>query len=207
MIKVLDHPLVMNDLAILRDKQTSPAEFRAALERIGYHLAIESTKELPVSKSEVATPQERTEVFCYRDELILLPVLRAGLGLHKSFSEIYPPAKTGFFGIKRNEEDFKPDVYYSSLPKINQNTTAIILEVMIATGGTASAALSGLLLEGVSNLILAGVIAAPEGIEKIRAEFPEVKIIVAALDKGLDKNAYIIPGLGDAGDRMFDTEA
>ena len=205
MLKVLDHPLVKRDLTILRDKKTGPGNFREAAERISLHLAIGSTKKIKLKKTTVKTPLQETQGYITEEDIILLPVLRAGLGLVNSFLNIYPDSKVGFIGLKRNEETFITDQYYYSLPEINGSSRVIILETMLATGGTVCATLKKLRADNVINISVAAIIAAPQGVEKVQSQFPDIDIVVGVLDEGLNEKAYIIPGLGDAGDRLYGT--
>jgi uracil phosphoribosyltransferase len=201
MIHILNHPLVQNDIRILRDKNTNVEAFRNATYRIGIHLAIESMNDIPVSEVDVITPIESTKASEINRKVVIIPVLRAGLALVNSFQTLYPNCVMGYIGLSRNEATFEPEEYYYSVPQVNFGDKVILLEVMLATGGSASFSLSKLQLEGINDMTLVSVISAPEGVEKIRTEFPNVKIITAALDKGLNENRYIVPGLGDAGDR------
>ncbi len=205
MITVLEHPLLLNDLRILRDKNTSTELFRGAVNRISLHLAIAVTEELPIVEVEINTPMEKTIAHKLEEKIILLPIIRAGMGLLEPFQVIIPQSSTGYIGLKRNEFTFEAEEYYYSMPKIDENTTVIILEVMLATGGSVANTINRLLLEGASKIIVAAIISAPEGIEKLLTEFPNVKIYTATLDRELDRNKYILPGLGDAGDRLNGT--
>ncbi len=202
MIKILEHPLVQNDLRILRDSNTNTEQFRNASHRIGLHLAIESTKELLCEEITVQTPLESTNAIKIKGKLIIIPIIRAGIGLLSAFQEIYPNAIFGYVGMRRNEKTFLAEEYYYSIPQIEPDDKIIILEMMIATGISTCTALNKLQLDGISNVTIVSIISAPEGIEKIRTEFPDTKIITAVLDRELNENKYILPGLGDAGDRF-----
>lgn len=201
MITILDHPLVHHDLRILRDKNTGTELFRNAAFRIGLHLAVESTKYLTCDKVSIETPMETTLAGKIKQKVIIVPVLRAGLAMVDSFKTIYPDCCLGYLGLRRDENTFEAEEYYYSLPQICEEVKVIVLEMMLATGGSSAYALNKLQLEGVSDMTIISVIAAPEGIEKIRAEFPNVRIISASLDRELNSRKYILPGLGDAGDR------
>lgn len=202
MIEVLQHPLVQKDLTILRDKNSNTEQFRNAAYRIGLHLAVESTKNLELKPKEVETPMEFTEGSEIDGKVIVIPVLRAGLGLINAFQAVYPDCVIGYIGLRRNETTFTAEEYYYSMPEINDNDKVIVLEIMLATGGSTASALAKLQLEGISNITLVSIISVPEGIEKIRTEYPNVNIITAALDRELNHKKYILPGLGDAGDRF-----
>jgi uracil phosphoribosyltransferase len=205
MIKILDHPLVNKDLTILRNRNTNSADFRAAISRICYHLAIEVTKFIDINEIKVETPLEITEGYELNSHVILMPIIRAGLGLLDGFTHIIPEASIGYIGIKRDEDTFQPVEYHFSLPNVKENTIVIILEVMLATGGSIANTITRLQLEGVSDIIVAAIIAAPEGVERLITEYPDLKIITAVLDRELNENKYILPGLGDAGDRINGT--
>ena len=205
MITVLEHPLIHNDLKILRDKNTATPQFRDAVNRIATHLAIAVTEDILVEEIQVETPLETTTAFQTKDKIVLIPIIRAGMGLLAPFQQVIPESSTGYIGLKRNETTFEAEEYFFSLPKIDDDTTIIILEVMLATGGSISNTINRLLLEGASKIIIAAIISAPEGVEKIMTEFPDVNIYTAALDRELNNLKYILPGLGDAGDRLNGT--
>lgn len=200
MIKILNHPLIHKDLTILRDENSNVAAFRSSLNRIGKLLAFEITQDLKLNDLEFNTPMEKTIGKTLAQDIILLPVMRAGIGLLNSFSEVIPEAKIGFIGLKRDETTFKTIEYYFNMPPAN-NPMLIILEIMIATGGSTCDTISRLQLEGYSNISVVSVISAPEGLEKIKTEFPEINLVSASLDRELNEKKYILPGLGDAGDR------
>lgn len=201
MITVLKHPLVLHELTNIRNIETNTELFRNATFRIGLHLAIESLQTLNTEKVNVVTPNEMTDGDKITGKVIIVPVLRAGLGLVNAFQTVYPDCVLGYIGLRRNEETFTAEEYYYSMPVINPEDKIIILEIMLATGGSTCSALSRLQLEGATDMTVVSIISAPEGIEKLRTEFPNVKIITAALDRGLNDKKYIVPGLGDAGDR------
>ncbi len=205
MITVLEHPLIHNDLKILRDKSTQTPAFREAVNRIALHLAVAVTEDIPVSEVNVDTPLETTIAYEITEKIVLIPIIRAGMGLLAPFQQIIPNSSSGYIGLKRNELTFEAEEYFFSIPKIDDDTTIIILEIMLATGGSIVNTINRLLLEGASKIIIASVIAAPEGVEKIMTEFPEVNIYTAALDRELNNLKYIMPGLGDAGDRLNGT--
>lgn len=205
MITVLEHPLVHSDLKILRDKHTQTPAFREAVNRIAMHLAVSVTEEIPVVEVNVETPLETTIAYEVTDKIVLIPIIRAGMGLLAPFQQLIPNSYTGYIGLRRNETTFEAEEYFFSLPKIDEDTTVIILEVMLATGGSIVNTINRLILEGASKIIVASIISAPEGVEKIMTEFPEVNIYTAALDRELNNLKYILPGLGDAGDRLNGT--
>lgn len=205
MIKVLEHPLVLHDISIIRDEKTKPSDFRNAINRISKHLAIEAYYDLKTKSIEVQTPLESTQGIVIDNNVIVIPILRAGLALLNSFEELYPDVQIGYSAMKRNEKTFESEDYYYSIPKFNDETLIIILEVMLATGGSILTLLSKLQLEGASNIKVVAVVSAPEGLEKIASLHPNVEIITAVIDRELNDKKYILPGLGDAGDRINNT--
>ncbi len=202
---LIDHPIIKRDVTVLRDASTQPEIFRAAVKRISNILAVEISKDLHVSEFEVETPLEKTIGYKLKDEIVLVPVLRAGLGMVSGFLEIIPDAKVGHIGLQRDEATLKPMEYYYKTPKNIDSAKVLLIDPMLATGGSASEAINYLKKRGVENLIFACLVAAPEGIKKIYGKHPEVKIYGAALDRELNEKGYILPGLGDAGDRTFGT--
>lgn len=202
---LIEHPLIKRDVTILRDAKTTSENFRAALQRVSNILAVEISKNFTLSKLEIETPLEKTVGAKLTDDIILVPVLRAGLGMVNGFLQIIPEAKVGHIGLQRNEETLKPIEYYYKVPKNLETAEVIMLDPMLATGGSASEALKYLKNRGATKLVFACLVAAPEGIKKIESDHPEIKIFAAALDRQLNSKGYILPGLGDAGDRTFGT--
>lgn len=201
MIKVLNHPIVQHNLAIMRDEKTGRAEFRRAGDIISMFLAHAAFEDLQTENVNVKTPMETTVCKKISNDVVLVPVFRAGLGLLEGFRKIYPDSVTAFVGMRRNEQTAIAEEYYFNCPEFNKGAHFIVLEIMIATGGTTTAAVSRLQLEGAENITVCSIISAPEGIETLRAECPNVRVITAALDRELNAKKYILPGLGDAGDR------
>ncbi len=202
---LIDHPIIKRDVSILRDKNTTSETFRAALQSVSNILAVELSKEFNLTKTEIETPLEKTEGAKLANDVILVPVLRAGLGMVNGFLQIIPEAKVGHIGLQRDEETLKPVEYYYKVPRQLETAEVVLLDPMLATGGSASEALKYLKNRGASKLVFACVVAAPEGINRITTEHPDVKIFAAALDRELNNKGYILPGLGDAGDRTFGT--
>ncbi len=202
---IIEHPLIKRDVTILRDAKTTSENFRAALQRVSNILAVEISKNFTLSKLEIETPLEKTVGAKLTDDIILVPVLRAGLGMVNGFLQIIPEAKVGHIGLQRDEETLKPIEYYYKVPKNLETAEVIMLDPMLATGGSASEALKYLKNRGATKLVFACLVAAPEGIKKIESDHPEIKIFAAALDRQLNSKGYILPGLGDAGDRTFGT--
>ena len=202
---LIQHPVIKRDVTILRDKNTDSETFRAALQRVSNILAVELSKEFRLTETEVETPLEKTQGAKLTHDIILVPVLRAGLGMVNGFLQIIPEAKVGHIGLQRDEETLKPIEYYYKVPKHLETAEVVMLDPMLATGGSASEALKYLKKRGATKLVFACLVAAPEGIDKIKSEHPDVKIYAAALDRELNSKGYILPGLGDAGDRTFGT--
>lgn len=202
MIKILDNPVVKHFLTILRDKNTSSPDFRNAAKILGNCLAVEACKSLTLENLIVETPIENTNGSRIKEQVILFPILRAGLGLVHSFLEIIPMAIVGYHGLRRNEITQEIIEYYYSVPQMNSNSKIMILDPMIATGNSICASMESLQMSGAEQITICSLISAPQGIEKILTEYPNTEIITCSLDRGLNEKAYIVPGLGDAGDRL-----
>ncbi len=202
---VLDHPMIKRDVTLLRDKLTEPEAFREAVKRISTVLSVEISRDFKLTSFKVETPLEITEGYKTSQDVVLVPVLRAGLGMVSGFLSILPNARVGHIGLQRDEDTLMPVEYYYKTPKNIDVATVILIDPMLATGGSASEAIKFLKKRGAKNIIFACLVAAPEGIKKMEKDHPEVKIFGAALDRELNDKGYILPGLGDAGDRTFGT--
>jgi len=202
---LIEHPLVKKDISILRDKKTNTETFRAAVTRISNILAVEISTTFSLKNIKVKTPLEETKGYQLKNRIVLIPVLRAGLGMVDGFLQLIPDAKLGHIGLERNETTLKPSSYYLKTPRSLGKAEVILLDPMLATGGSASAAISTLKKRGAKNILFACLLAAPEGVRRISTDHPEIIIFSAALDRQLSKKGYILPGLGDAGDRTFGT--
>ncbi|MHC1740812.1 MAG: uracil phosphoribosyltransferase [Anaerolineaceae bacterium] len=202
---VSQHPLIAHKLAILRDVNTDPRKFRELVHEIAILLAYEATADLKVEPTDVQTPLAKTVGSIINDTIGLVPILRAGLGLVDGFLELIPGCEVRHIGIYRDEHTLKPVEYYNKLPAKPTVSIAIILDPMLATGGSATATVEVLKRWGVKNIRFVGLIGAPEGIARMRQECPDVPIYLAAVDDHLNEVGYILPGLGDAGDRQFGT--
>lgn len=202
---LIEHPLIKRDVTILRDVKTTSETFRAALQRVSNILAVEISKTFELSSVDISTPLEKTKGSKLTQDVILVPVLRAGLGMVNGFLQIIPEAKVGHIGLQRDEETLQPIEYYYKVPKNLETSEVIMLDPMLATGGSASEALKYLKQRGATKLVFACLVASPEGVKKIETEHPYIKIFAAALDRELNSKGYILPGLGDAGDRTFGT--
>ena len=204
---VFDHPLIQHKLSILRDKSTSVKEFRELVSEIAMLMCFEATRDLPLKEIDVETPVAVAK--CRRiagKKLAIVPILRAGLGMVDGMVSLMPNVKVGHIGLFRDPETLEPVKYYYKMPPDIQERDVIVVDPMLATGGSASAAISFLKDTGVKHIKLMSVIGAPEGVEKMQQDHPDVDIFVAALDDHLNEHGYIVPGLGDAGDRIFGTK-
>jgi uracil phosphoribosyltransferase len=204
-LTVVAHAVLADRLAVMRDKETSHGTFRQALFEASAIMAVEVARELPLRTVEIETPLEPTTASRIRDEVAVVPVLRAGLGMVEGFLRLLPDARVGHVGVYRDEEEHVPVDYYQRLPPGLPDARVYVLDPMLATGGSAVHALHHLKKAGARQLELVCLVAAPEGIDAVQDAHPDVPIWAAAVDRGLDENAYIRPGLGDAGDRVFGT--
>jgi len=204
-LTVVSHPVLDDRVAELRDETTSFGDFRRALGEASAILAIEATRGLPTVDRTVRTPLEDAPAKRLEAEIILVPVLRAGLAMVDGFLRLLPDARVGHLGMQRDEATLEPSGYFERLPPTVGEGLVFLLDPMLATGGSAVAALARLKANGARHLALICLVAAPEGVAAVRAEHPDVPIWTAALDRQLDENGYIRPGLGDAGDRVFGT--
>ncbi len=204
-VYTLDHPLVGTFLAALRDKNASSEAFRAQTTRLGRMLALELTKDLSTKEKPCETPMESTTEQVITDSIGIVPILRAGIGMVDPFLDFMPEARVLYIGMYRDEQTHQPVPYYNKLEDTEMVDTAYVIDPMLATGGSARAAIYAIKKRGVKKIKFAGLIGAPEGVKALHEEFPEVDVHLAALDERLNENAYILPGLGDAGDRIFNT--
>lgn len=205
-IVVLDHPLAAHKLTLLRDRKTPVSLFRTLTEELGLLLAMESTRSLPVVPVAVETPLERMQGALLPSlDPVLVPVLRAGLGLLQPFLQLLPTAKVGHLGLYRDHDSLVPVPYYRNFPPLLEARPVFILDPMLATGGSASEAVRQLKEAGARQVTLASVLATPEGLRRLEADHPDLTVVAAAVDRQLNEKGYILPGLGDAGDRTFGT--
>ena len=206
-VHVLNHPLILHKLAILRNKTTPVKEFRELISEISGLMCYEATRNLPTVEVEVETPI--TTAKCQMlsgKKLAIVPILRAGLGMVDSIVDLIPSAKIGHIGLYRDPETHKPVEYYCKLPDDIANRQVYVVDPMLATGGSAVAAIDFLKKHGCKNIIMMNVIGCPEGVKAVQEAHPDVEMYLAALDEKLNDHAYIVPGLGDAGDRIFGTK-
>lgn len=204
---IVDHPLIKHKLSILRDKDTISKEFRELTSEITSLLLYQATKELTLSSYNIETPI--TQAIGYKiklDNIVILPILRAGLGMVKGAQYLMPNARIGYIGMERDHKTHQPVDYYFKIPKVTDSMVFIVLDPMLATGGTMIAAIDRLKGLGAKNIVSICIISSPEGMNEICNHHQDVKIYTGALDKKLNNNKYIVPGLGDAGDRLYGTE-
>ena len=206
-VHVLDHPLIQHKLAILRSKDTPVKEFRELVGEIAGLMCYEATRKLPLKEVDVETPIATAKCHMLSGKkLAIVPVLRAGLGMVDQMVALIPSAKIGHIGLYRDPETHKPVEYYCKLPEDVANRQVFVVDPMLATGGSAVAALDFLKQHGCRNIIMMNIIGCPEGVKAVQEAHPDVEIYLAAMDEKLNENAYIVPGLGDAGDRIFGTK-
>ena len=206
-VNVLDHPLIQHKLAILRNKRTSVKEFRELVGEISGLMCYEATRNLPTVEVEVQTPVAVAK--CRKlagKKLAIVPILRAGLGMVDSMVDMIPSAKIGHIGLYRDPDTHMPVEYYCKLPEDIENRVVFVVDPMLATGGSAIAAIDFLKKRGCRNIIMMNIIGCPEGVKAVQEAHPDVELYLAAVDECLNSHAYIVPGLGDAGDRIFGTK-
>ena len=206
-VYVLDHPLIQHKLAILRDKTTSVKEFRELISEISGLMCYEATRNLPTEEVDVETPLMTAKCrMLAGKKLAIVPILRAGLGMVDAMVDLIPSAKIGHIGLYRDPETHLPVEYYCKLPEDIENRQVFVVDPMLATGGSAVAAIDFLKRHGCKNIIMMNVIGCPEGVKAVQEAHPDVDLYLAALDERLNEHKYILPGLGDAGDRIFGTK-
>ncbi len=203
-LTVVDHPLAGHLLASLRDVETEPERFRVLAGRLSTVLVLEATRDLATRVTTIATPLEHTEVRVLDGDVVAVPILRAGLGLLDAVTHLLPDVRVGYAGLERDHDTLAPTSYYLKVPEL-AGRTVLLLDPMLATGGSASFAASLLKERGATDVRLVCVVAAPEGIARLSADHPDVRVITAGVDTGLNEVGYIVPGLGDFGDRLFGT--
>jgi uracil phosphoribosyltransferase len=201
---IVTHPLAAHALTRLRDRSTGPAEFRAMTKQLSYVLLLEATKDLPCRAESIETPLEPTNCHVLAKELVVIAVLRAGLGMLEAAIELLPDVSVGFAGMQRDENTAEANQYYMKLPPLD-GRRILVLEPMLATGGTLSRTIEAIKQHGGREIIVLCVVAAPEGIERLAQDQPDVRVITAAVDRELNNSFYICPGLGDMGDRLYGT--
>ncbi len=205
MLTCLQHPLVTHKLAQMRRKETGTKDFRQNLDEIAGLMAYEVTRDLPITSITVETPVGICETAELAKQVVLIPVLRAGLGMVDGITRLVPTAKVGHIGLFRDHDTLQPHEYYAKFPDNLEDAIVMVLDPMLATGGSACAAIAAVKKRGAKNIKLVSIVGAPEGVGKVEEEHPDVEICLASLDSHLNEKGYIVPGLGDAGDRIFGT--
>lgn len=204
-IKKISHPLIEHKLSILRDKNTAPFQFRMLIDEISYLMLFEASRDLELKEVNLETPVAKAKGKKLSSKIMICPILRAALGMLDAVFKLIPDASVGFLGFQRDEESLEAKFFYAKLPKDYKQRTAIVIDPMFATGGTAIDAVKYLREQGVKDIKFISIVGAPEGLEKFSKIYPDVEVYVAAIDEGLNEKGYIVPGLGDAGDRVFNT--
>ncbi len=203
---VVDHPLVARHLSVLRDRATPSGEFRRRMREAAMLIGFEALRDLRLAEIDVETPLETTAGARLGDDIVVIAILRAGLGMVEGFLALMPEARVGHLGMYRDEDKLSPVGYYESIPDHGPEAEVVLVDPMLATGGSAASALRVLKQRGAQRLRFVCLVAAPEGLEALRAEHPEVPVFCASIDRQLDERGYIRPGLGDAGDRLYGTD-
>lgn len=206
MLKVLQHPLITHKLTQMRKKETGTKDFRMNLDEIGGLMAYEITRDLPMRDTVITTPVATCKTQELAKDIVLVPILRAGLGMVNGITNLIPTVKIAHVGLYRDEETLQPHTYFEKYPKAIDDAVVMIVDPMLATGGSANAAIEMVKKQGAANIRLVCLVGAPEGVKAVEKAHPDVDIYLAALDEKLNEKGYIIPGLGDAGDRIFGTK-
>lgn len=205
-VVIFNHPLIDHKLSLMRDKNTSTKDFRELLSEIGQLMVYEVARDLPTEDVEIETPVSKCVCKRIKQDVVLVPIMRAGMGMEKGILDLIPTAKVGHLGLYRDEETLEPKEYYAKFPGIITESFVIVVDPMLATGGSVVHAVDVLKKRGVKNIRYVGLVGAPEGIEKVQKAHPDIDIYLAALDEKLNEKGYIVPGLGDCGDRIFGTK-
>lgn len=206
MLKVLQHPLITHKLTQMRNKNCGTKDFRQNLDEIGGLMAYEITRDLPLQEVEIDTPVAKCKTYELEKDIVLVPILRAGLGMVNGICNLIPTVKIAHVGLYRDEETLQPHTYFEKYPKEIKDATVMIVDPMLATGGSANAAIDMVKKQGAKHIRLVCLVGAPEGVKAVEKAHPDIDIYLAALDEMLNEKGYIIPGLGDAGDRIFGTK-
>ena len=206
-VTVVDHPLLKRDLTLLRREETPHGQFRKTVSDAAAILAYEAMRDIELEETSIETPLEQTTGYEIAEEVMVVPIMRAGLGMVDGFVRYVPEARVGHLGMQRDEETYSPVDYYSNIPSGIESAHVFVVDPMLATGGSATFAIDHLKAHGGEHFTFACLVAAPEGVKTLREEHPDVPVVTAVLDRELDENAFIRPGLGDAGDRIFGTRS
>jgi len=205
-LTVLNHPLIDHKMTKIRDKNTGTKEFRESVSEVGGLITYEITRDFKTKPRQIETPICETTVYELEKQIVIVPILRAGLGMVEGIHNIIPTAKIGHIGLYRDEETLQPQVYYSKFPNNIHESVVLVVDPMLASGGSASKAIDILKSKGATDIRYVGLVGCPEGVSRIQKDHPDVPIYLAALDSHLDEKGYIVPGLGDCGDRLFGTK-
>ncbi len=205
-IHILDHPLIHHKLSLIRNKDTETKLFRETVDELAALMAYEVTRDLPTKVVDVHTPIALTQGKVLAKEVVIVPILRAGLGMVAGIQNLIPTAKVGHIGLYRDEVTLEPHEYYLKVPPTIRDATVLLLDPMLATGGSVVAAIKALEKHGAKDIRFVGMVGCPEGVAKLHSFRPDIAIYLAALDQGLNEHSYIVPGLGDAGDRLYGTK-
>ncbi len=203
---IFNHPLMHHKLSIIRDEKTGTKDFRETVSEIGMLMAYEITRDLPTVKIDVKTPVGVAHCEQLKKEVVIVPILRAGLGMVDGITKLIPTAKVGHVGLYRDKNTLEPHEYYAKFPPCITEASVLVVDPMLATGGSACHAIDVLKRRGVTDIVYVGLVGAPEGVARLQKEHPDVDIFLAALDEKLNESCYIVPGLGDCGDRLFGTK-
>ena len=203
---VFNHPLMQHKLSLIRDEKTGTKDFRQTVSEIAMLMAYEITRDLPTVTVDVQTPVAVAKCQQLEKEVVIVPILRAGLGMVEGITALIPTAKVGHIGLYRDEQTLEPHEYYAKFPPCIVDATVLLVDPMLATGGSVAHAIKLLKDRGIKNISYVGLVGAPEGVKRIQEEHPDVDIFLAALDEKLNEHGYIVPGLGDCGDRLFGTK-
>lgn len=206
LLTVFDHPLIKHKLTIMRDQNTSTKDFRDNLDEIGSLMVYETTRDLPLTEVEVQTPITKTTGYKLAKDVVVVPILRAGLGMTQGILDLIPTAKVAHVGLFRDEETLEPHTYFEKYPKNIEDAVVYVVDPMLATGGSSVAAIDMVKKQGAKDIKLVCLVGAQEGVDNVQKHHPDVDIYLAALDDHLNEKGYIVPGLGDAGDRIFGTK-
>ena len=205
-VVIFNHPLIHHKLTLIRNENTNTKDFRTLINEIATLMAFEATRELPVKEVETKTPIALAKTYELDCETVIVPILRAGLGMVEGIQALIPTAKVGHVGLYRNEETLEPCEYYMKFPSCIKDSLVIVVDPMLATGGSVCHAVDLVKKTGAKDIIYVGLVGAPEGLERVRKQHPDINIYLAALDEKLNEKGYIVPGLGDCGDRLFGTK-
>lgn len=203
---IMDHPLIHHKLSLIRDEKTGTKDFRQTVSEIGMLMAFEVTRNLPMKDIKIQTPVSQADCKTLASEVVIVPIIRAGLGMVEGITALIPTAKVGHVGMYRDEETLEPHQYYAKFPPMIVDAEVLVVDPMLATGGSVSHTVKILKEAGVKHIKYVGIVGAPEGVKRVQKDHPDIDIYLASLDEKLNENGYIVPGLGDCGDRLYGTK-